>query len=127
MTARECINRINLLKPHQYDTSTLMGWLSNVEGKMYEEAVSWHKDALPPLLPYTELDMDVVLMVPDQYADVYLYYLQAQIDYWNNETARFNNSMMMFNVAYSDFANWYNRAHESTNPYLRTTLSDMRL
>ena len=62
--------------------------------------------------PYDpEQDMDTVLMVPEPYSDVYVKYLAAQIDYHNAEFARYNNSMVMYNMALTAFADWYNRTH----------------
>lgn len=61
----------------------------------------------PPYDP--ELDMDTVLLVPEPYSNLYVKYLAAQVDYFNGELARYDNSMTLFNAALSAFADWYNR------------------
>ena len=62
--------------------------------------------------PYDpEKDMDTVLIVPEPYSGVYIKYLCAQVDYYNGESSRYANSMIMFNMALSAFADWYNRTH----------------
>ncbi len=66
---------------------------------------------------YTVNDMSTTLLVDEAYADLYVDYIFAQIDYNNQELDRYNNSMFMFNSKYADFKNYYNRTHKikSTN------------
>ena len=49
--------------------------------------------------------------MPEPYADVYIKYLFAQIDFVNAEFARYNNSAAMYNTALSAYANFYRRTH----------------
>ncbi len=113
MTILEAITQLQSVKENQYDDETIIRWLSDVEGIIYEEVISWHESELDEPIPHgpydPELDMDTVLMVPEPYSDVYIKYLCAQVDYYNAELARYNNSMVMYNVALSSFADWYNR------------------
>lgn len=51
------------------------------------------------------------LLVPAPYDEVYIRWLEAQIDYANGEYGRYNNSMTMFNASYSAFRNYWNRTH----------------
>ncbi|MPN04852.1 hypothetical protein SDC9_152100 [bioreactor metagenome] len=64
--------------------------------------------------PYNTNDMDAVLMVTEPYADVYIKWLFAQIDFHNAEYTRYNNSMIMYNAALSAYADAYNRSHMPT-------------
>lgn len=120
MTIMSVITLLQSVKPHQYDDATVVRWISDVEGLLYKEIVCGHEmpvDEEGNLVeithgPYNpETDMDTVLMVPEPYSDVYVKYLAAQIDYHNAEYARYNNSMVMYNMALSAFADWYNRNH----------------
>ena len=51
------------------------------------------------------------LLIPYPYDDVYLKWLEAQIDYANGEIARYNNSITLYNSAMTAFMNYYNRTH----------------
>lgn len=51
------------------------------------------------------------LTAPAPYDEVYLRWLEAQIDYANGEIERYNNSITAFNHAYSAFERYYNRTH----------------
>jgi len=62
--------------------------------------------------PYDpEKDMDTVLLVPEPYSSLYVKYIAAQVDYYNGEIGRYNNSMVMFNMALASFADFYNRTN----------------
>ena len=52
-----------------------------------------------------------VLLIPAPYDEVYLRFLEAQMDYANGEFERFNNSNAMYAAAWSAFVNYYNRTH----------------
>ena len=62
-----------------------------------------------PPAPYDIKEPDAVLLVPEPYSMLYLYYLTAQIDFLNGELARYNNSMVMYNTALSTYADYVNR------------------
>ena len=111
MTIQEAITKTAAIKPHKYDRETLVGWLSDLDGLIYNEIVKWHEGGGDiPHGPYNDpADADTTLLVPEPYADVYIKYLAVQIDFNNAETARYQNSMIMFNTALSAFADWYNR------------------
>lgn len=124
MKISEAIAQLRSIKENQYDDETLVRWLSDVEGRIYEEVIKWHEDtddiAHGPYSP--DGDMDTALMVPNPYDDLYIKYLMAQVDYHNAELARYNNSMVMYNIALSDFANWYNRSHRPKQTHYYTGL-----
>jgi len=144
MTILEAITQTRNVKPNQYDDNLLVRWLSEIEGLIYHEYIVWHlPKEEPKMVPEEELetdveqpvdpepefprmydpetDMDTVLFVPDPYSSVYVQFLCAQIDYYNGEMNRYNNSMVMYNVALKAFIDYYNRNHmPNQDNYIRT-------
>jgi hypothetical protein len=55
--------------------------------------------------------LDTVLLIPAPYDNVYVLWLQAQIDYANEDTAKYKNSSSAYNHAYNEFQRYYNRTH----------------
>lgn len=55
--------------------------------------------------------LDTVLIAPAPYDDLYIKWLEAQIDYTNGEYGKYNNSKLAFNTAYTAYESWYNRNH----------------
>ena len=122
MTISEAITQLQAVKENQYDDETLVRWISDLEGTLYEDIVKNHESSedIPHGRYSVDTDMDTVLMVPEPYSDIYIKYLMAQVDYHNAEMQRYTNSMIMYNVALDAFAGWYNRNNMPLQPnYLR--------
>lgn len=113
MTLIEAINRINVLKPNTYSQEEKVSWLSTIDGIIKKEIIDTHEGADDVVFNgYDEFtDLSTVLLVPEPYEDVYLRWLEAQIDYANGEYARYNNVMKAYNNAYSSYFRYYNKTH----------------
>ncbi len=113
MRIKKVIAQLRELKPNQYTDGMLLNWLSELDGQIYEDVLKNTEDApSPPCLPYTvERDMDRQLLVKGPHHGLYIHYLSAQIDYYNGEYERYNNGMVMYNVAYQAFADAWTREH----------------
>ena len=113
MTIIEAINRIDSFKPNTYIQTDKIKWLSNLDGIIKAEIIDTHEGSEAVIFNGYDTDtaLDTVLLVPAPYDDIYLKWLEAQIDYVNGDTAKYNNSMTMYNSAYSAFARYYNRTH----------------
>lgn len=114
MTIDEAIKEIDTLKPNAYPEDIKLRWLSRIDGTIKREVIDTHEggDAMP-FAAYSEdqLGQGVQLLVPEPYSELYVHYLACQIDLSNAETARYNNSSIVFNTAYQTFTDWYNRTH----------------
>lgn len=113
MTLLEAINRIDVLKPNSYSQGEKIQWLSNLDGIIKREIIDTHEGGEGVVFNgYTEeTSLTTELLVPAPYDDVYLRYLETQIDYANGEYGKYNNSMAMYDTAYSSFQRYYNRTH----------------
>jgi hypothetical protein len=113
MTIIEAINQIDALKPNAYLQSDKIRWLNTVESYIKTEIIDTHEGS--EKVTFTGYDMntalDTELIASAPYDVLYLRWLEAQIDYANGETQRYQNSMTMYNSAYSDFERYYNRTH----------------
>ena len=113
MTLAEAISLVDKLKPNQYAESFKINWLSKLDGMIFREVLLTHADC--PIESFEGYDIDsqdTELLVPYPYdQDIYNYFLQAQIDKENGETAKYNQSITLYNNAFLTFQNWYNRTH----------------
>lgn len=103
----EAINYIDELKPNGYSQPMKVRWLSLLEGKIMSEIIG--TTGFAGYDDDTPLDTELTVSYP--YDEVYTYWLEAQIDYANGEYPRYNNSMAMFNTAYSAFERYHNRTN----------------
>lgn len=113
MTIIEAINRIDSLKPNNYTPEEKIAWLSTLDGIIKTEIIDTHEgsEAITFNGYDTDTPIDTELLVPAPYDDIYIKWLETQIDYTNGDTAKYNNSMIMYNTAYSVFQRHYNRTH----------------
>lgn len=111
MTLIEAINRIDALKPNNYSQDDKIRWLSNLDGTIKTEIIDTHEGGED--IVFNGYDdntlITTVLLVPAPYDDIYLKWLECQIDYNNAEYGKYNNSSTAYNAAYSAFERYYNR------------------
>lgn len=112
MTIQDVITNIDNIKPNQYDEGTKLDWINQIENKVYQmmKLRKGSEDIKKPHITI-ESDYDETLLIPDTYSDIYMHYLSAKIDYYNGETKRYNNSMIMFNSSMEEFENYWYRQH----------------
>lgn len=122
MTVGEILARVDEIRPNAIDENIKVTWLSELEGRIFDEIVLTHEHELvddgegnmiePTFAGYDETSENEEVIAPDIYADLYRNYIFTMIDYSNNESDRYTNSMLMFNNSYQQFADWYNRTHK---------------
>ena len=114
MTINEAITKTDELKPNSYPYLTKVKWLSTIDERV-RHLMDRYADAERAddnLLPYDEqTDPNALLLLPSAFDELYVHYISAQIDYFNEEYDRFNNSNAMFDGVWGDFERWYNRNH----------------
>ena len=110
MRIYNALEEIKNLKPSQYGDDWLIGWLSTLDGQVYEDLLARY-GAPAPKLPYRAEMLGAELVIPAPHDRIYITYLGAQIDYANAEYERYNNGMMMFNAQLQAFYNAYTRTH----------------
>lgn len=113
MTLMESLHRIDTIKPNSYSQAEKIKWLSTLDGMIKTEIIDTRKGSENVVFNgYTEdTDLTTILLVPAPYDELYLFWLESKIDYWNGEVGKYNNSIAMFNEAYSTFAKYYNRTN----------------
>ena len=122
MTVGEILAMVDEIKPNTFDENLKITWLSELEGRIFNDIVLTHEHELvddgegnmiePTFAGYDETSENEEVIAPDTYADLYRHYLFAQMDYSNGETDRYSNSVIMFNSSYQQFSNWYNSTHK---------------
>ena len=113
MTIMEAIKRVDDLKPNSYPQGEKILWLNTLDRLVKEKVIDTHQGAESVEFEgYTEeSNLSTELLVPAPYDEMYLFWIESKIDYWNGETGRYNNSISMFNSAYTEYEKYYNRTH----------------
>lgn len=112
MKVIEAIQKVDALKPNNYSQEDKIKWLSTLDGMIKNEIIDTHEGADKVVFNGYDLSsLETELIVPAPYEDIYIKWLEAQIDYSNSEIGKYNNSMTMYNSAYSNYERYYNRTH----------------
>lgn len=108
----EAINRIDAIKPNNYTQDEKIEWLSRLDWAIKREIIDTHEGADAVIFSgYDSSSLNTELIAPAPYDEVYLRWLEAQIDYANGEFGKYNNSNHMYETVYTAFESWYNRNH----------------
>lgn len=117
MTIIEAINRLDSLKHNTYKQNDKIRWLSKLDLMVKKQIIDTHEGAEAiSFNGYTEeTDINTELLVPAPYDEVYLRWLEAQIDYHNGEYDNYSNAIIMFNTEFEAYAAYYNKNHRPVN------------
>ena len=109
----EAINRIDALKHNTYTQDDKVRWLSTLDSMVKNHIIDTHEGAEQvSFTGYDDLtDLQTELLAPAPYDEMYLRWMEAQIDYHNGEYGKYNNSIDMFMDSYEGYQNYYNRTH----------------
>ena len=112
MTIIDAINKIDSLKHNTYTLEDKLQWLSRLDGMVKNHILDTHRGEAVSFTGYDDsTDLHTQLLVPEPYAEMYLRWMEAQMDYHNGEYRKYNNAMDMFHTAYRGFERYYNRTH----------------
>ena len=105
MTVKESIKRADALRPNAIDEEMKAEWLVRFDGEIAE---LMGIDA--PKLQWPE---DQELLMPYPKDEIYPLYLMARIDLANEETALYQNDMIVANQAITEAKAWWYRNYGS--------------
>lgn len=114
MTINEAISKIDDLKSNVFSVADKIGWLSRLDGMVKHLVIDRHEGGSDVnFTEYTEdTDMHTELLVPHPFDGIYLYWLEAQIDYHNGELNKYNNSIAMFQSSFETYKSDYIANHK---------------
>lgn len=109
----EAINKIDDLKSNTYEQGDKVVWLSRLDGRVKHDLIDTHEggEGISFTGYSVESDLETQLLIPEPYDEIYLLWLEAQIDYHNGEYTKYNNSMETYLAAWGAYRNHYNRTH----------------
>lgn len=112
MKISEAISQLDELKHNTYTSASKVQWLSRLDWMVKRHIIDTHEGDEVVFTGYDEnTDPETELLVPAPYDEVYLRWMEAQVDYNNGEYGRYNNSVEMFNTSFNAYKNYYTRTH----------------
>ena len=123
MTINEAITLADSLKPNMMADTVKIRFLNEIEGKIFHEILMKHVH--DPEMECPEYDDETEgsteLLVAAPYDMVYVYWIMCQIDHLNMEMDKYNNDRALFENAWGNFADYWNREVPplSARPFFR--------
>ena len=118
-TIKEIIARVDEAKPNAFPVKLKMGWLSELDGKIAADVMLMSIVEIRGLQYKHPEHLEAELLLTYPHESVYEHYLEAKIDYANGEYNKYQNSMEMFNAAYSNFVCWFAGTYDPAQGYRR--------
>jgi len=114
MTIAAAMDRVQRMKPSRYTPRDMMGWLDELDGRIWREIILTH-EGKDPEADYEGYDQETnpetILLVPYPYDGLYEHWMACKIDQGNMELGKYENDRILFNNAFEEYANWYNAHH----------------
>jgi len=111
----EAIAQIDNLKPNTYSVKQKIYWLSQLESMVKRLVIDTHEggEAISFDGFQENVNPETVLLMPEPFSMAYVYWLEAQIHYANEDIDMYNSAILMFNASFSEYKADYKRNHVS--------------
>ena len=113
MKISEVIAEVDALQFNEFGDEQKIAWLDQLDRKVKLLVVDACEGSENVVFNgYTaDTPTDTVLLIPDDFREIYRYWLCSQIDLHNREHDNYNRMIEMFNASWDQFCAWYNRTH----------------
>jgi hypothetical protein len=117
MKVREMLEMIDQMRPNAYSSREKIDMLNTIEGRVYTDILTKAEAFGGTFEPFMEGQEERELAVPVPFTDLYLFYLASMIDFYNGDAGRYNDTVVLYNKAWDDFAAFYreNNKPKQTN------------
>ena len=109
----EAITQIDSLKHNTYSQENKVQWLSRLDSMVKRLIIDTHEGGEDVTFTGYDstTDLHIEMLIPAPFDEMYLRWLESQIDYTNGEYGKYNNAILMFNTSWREYQNYYNRTH----------------
>lgn len=113
MTIRKAIARFDTLYPNEIPYDRKIEWLSELDGRVYEEIIALHENPFPTAFTGYILATpgETQLLVPFPYDKLYTEYMHAVLELVRGNASQYNNCIQLAASTFDAYADEYNRTH----------------
>ena len=117
MTIIEAINRLDALKYNTFTSADKVEWLSRLDSAVKKLIIDTHEGGENVIFTGYDQDADLntELLVPAPFDEMYIRWMEMQIDYANGEYDKYNNSAEMYNTSFIAYERYYKLHHMPRN------------
>ena len=108
MTINKVLEQLSRLEPHTFSDEDLAAWVLQLDAQLFTELAMPQDTERPRTWPE---DGDIPLTAMAPYDELYLYYIQAKVEFFQREYDHYENTMAMYDNAVSEWRKQYRRTH----------------
>lgn len=113
MKVIDAIGRLDDAKPNTYTQEQKIDWLSKLDLMIKKHIIETHEggDGITFNGYDHDSDTDTELLAPPPFDELYVRWLEAQVDFANGEYNKYNASIALFNTEWRAYEDYYHRTH----------------
>lgn len=114
MTLAEAISQSDAGNPNLVPEARKIEWLSRLDQWIWDQVISRHEkgeDTPESYEPYDENSGDTELLAPSPFDEMYIFYLDMQVQRLNQEYDKYNNSAVLYASMKGQYTRDYQRRH----------------
>ena len=112
MKLREILTTVDQLRPNAYTDAEKIAMLNTIEGRVYTDIFQKAEGFEGEFVPFEEGQEERELAVPVPFTELYFYHLASRIDFLNGDSGRYNDTMVLLENAWNEFAAYYRANHK---------------
>ena len=113
MILSEIIARYDNERKNTEDKSVKQRWVEELERIVLDDVILTHENEIEnPDEYFDDWGDSKELLIPMQYADVYINYIDMKMQLKLNQLQKYNSASTLYNNAYLTYQQWYNRHHK---------------
>lgn len=112
MKINEALEKIYQTHPSEYDRGTMIGWLSDLDKRVYEMHLRHDMETAIDFNGYTlSTDGDTEMLVVSPYDELYPQYLDMKISLADRDYSFYNNAAVLFEGMWKEYTSYINRTY----------------
>lgn len=109
---KEIIADVDLNVPNAFAEKRKLAWIAELDGRIAADVFLMGIEEVQQLQYRYPEDLESEPLARFPHDKLYPLWLEAQIDFANRETDKYQNSMAMFNAAYASFVRWVAQTYD---------------
>lgn len=117
MKVRDILTTIDQIRPNAYTDEEKIDMLNTIEGRVYTDIFQKAEGFEGEFIPFEEGQEERELAVPVPFTELYTFFLMSRIDFLNGDSGRYNDTMVLLQNAWDEYAAYYreNNKPKQTN------------
>ena len=112
MKIRELLAMLDQVRPNAYTDAEKIAMLNTIEGKVYTDIFQKAEGFEEEFIPFAEGEEERELAVPVPFTELYILYLASRIDFLNGDSGRYNDTIVLLENAWEEYAAYYRENHK---------------